>query len=107
MLHKIISRTLPYFPPKLIWQFSKNYIAGETTQNAINASKALNLENIMVTLDILGEFIKTMSQAAKNRDEYLAGAFLPTAHQIAFSFFLGGFFGFTPFLGQYFSSTHR
>jgi len=72
MLHKIISRTLPYFPPKLIWQFSKSYIAGETTQDAINASKALNRENIMVTLDILGEFIKAMSQAAKNRDAYLA-----------------------------------
>ncbi|WP_320040974.1 proline dehydrogenase family protein [uncultured Desulfobacter sp.] len=72
MLHKIISQTLPYFPPKLIWQFSKSYIAGETTQDAITASSALNQENIMVTLDILGEFIKTMSQAEKNRDDYLA-----------------------------------
>lgn len=72
MFHKIISQTLPYFPPKLIWQFSKSYIAGTTTQDAINASKALNRENVMVTLDILGEFIKTMSQAAKNRDDYLA-----------------------------------
>ncbi|WP_035236837.1 proline dehydrogenase family protein [Desulfobacter vibrioformis] len=72
MFHKIISQALPYFPPKLIWQFSKSYIAGTTTQDAINASKALNRENVMVTLDILGEFIKTMSQAAKNRDDYLA-----------------------------------
>ncbi|MCG8551226.1 MAG: proline dehydrogenase family protein [Desulfobacterales bacterium] len=72
MLHKIISQTLPYFPPKLIWQFSKSYIAGETTQDAINASSALNRDNIMVTLDILGEFIKTMSQAEQNRDDYLA-----------------------------------
>lgn len=72
MLHKIISRTLPYFPPKLIWQFSENYIAGKTTQDAINVSKSLNRENVMVTLDILGECIKTMSQAAKNRDNYLA-----------------------------------
>lgn len=71
MLHKIISHTLPYFPPKLIWQFSKSYIAGETPQDAVNAAKALNRENIMVTLDILGEFIKTMDQAAKNRDDYL------------------------------------
>ncbi len=72
MLHKIISRTLPYFPPKLIWQFSKNYIAGKTTQDAINVTKTLNREKVMVTLDILGEFINTMSQAAKNRDDYLA-----------------------------------
>lgn len=72
MLHKIISQTLPYFPPKLIWQFSKSYIAGKTTQDAMDASNALNRENVMVTLDILGEFVKTMSQAAKNRDDYLA-----------------------------------
>ncbi|WP_020588370.1 proline dehydrogenase family protein [Desulfobacter curvatus] len=72
MLHRIISHALPYFPPQLIWQFSKSYIAGETTQDAINASKALNRENVMVTLDILGEFIKTISQAAKNRDAYLS-----------------------------------
>lgn len=72
MLHKIISRGLPYFPPKLIRQFSKNYIAGETTLDAVNVSQALNRENVMVTLDILGEFIKNISQAQENRDAYLA-----------------------------------
>ena len=72
MLHKIISRTLPYFPPNVIWQFSKSYIAGKTIQDAINVTKTLNREKVMVTLDILGEFIKTISQAAKNRDDYLA-----------------------------------
>lgn len=72
MLHKMISQALPYFPPQLIWQFSKNYIAGETTRDAVNASKRLNRENVMVTLDILGEGIKTISQATKNRDAYLA-----------------------------------
>lgn len=71
MLNKLISHTLPYFPQKFIWQFSKNYIAGETTQDAISASKALNQEKTMVTLDILGEFIENMNQARENRDEYL------------------------------------
>ncbi|WP_321495941.1 proline dehydrogenase family protein [uncultured Desulfobacter sp.] len=72
MLHKMISQALPYFPPQLIWQFSKSYIAGESIQDAIDVSKRLNRENIMVTLDILGEFIKALPQAAKNRDDYLA-----------------------------------
>lgn len=72
MLHKRIRRTLPYFPPKLIWQFSKSYIAGKTTQDAINVSKTLNREEVMVTLDILGKLIKTISQAAKDRDDHLA-----------------------------------
>ncbi len=72
MLHKIISHALPYFPPQLIWRFSKNYIAGKTPQDAVNISKTLNRENVMVTLDLLGEFIKTMSQAAQHRDAYLS-----------------------------------
>ena len=71
MLNKIISQMLPHFPPKLIWQFSKSYIAGESIQDAINVSKDLNQANVMVTLDILGEFIKTLSQAEKNRDDYV------------------------------------
>ncbi len=71
MINKLISQILPYFPPKLIWPFSKTYIAGETTQDAIDASKALNNEKTMVTLDILGEFIENMEQARANRDEYL------------------------------------
>jgi proline dehydrogenase len=71
MLNKIISHALPYFPQRFIWQFSKAYIAGQNTQDAIEASRALNREKIMVTLDILGEFIENMDQALENRDEYL------------------------------------
>jgi len=71
MLNKIISHALPYFPQKLIWQFSKTYIAGESVQDAIDASKALNQKKIMVTIDILGEFIENMDQARVNRDDYL------------------------------------
>lgn len=71
MLNKIISHTLPYIPQKFIWQFSKAYIAGESTQDAIDVSRALNRKKAMVTLDILGEFIEHMDQARTNRDEYL------------------------------------
>ncbi len=71
MLNTLISHVLPYLPQKLIWQFSKNYIAGESTQSAIAASKALNQANSMVTLDILGEFIQNLDQAKANRDEYI------------------------------------
>ena len=70
MINKLITRTLPYFPQKIIWQFSKPYIAGTTTREAIEASQTLNRENIMVTLDILGEFINNLSQARDNRNEY-------------------------------------
>ncbi|MFO7748688.1 MAG: proline dehydrogenase family protein [Desulfobacteraceae bacterium] len=71
MLNTMISRTLPFIPKKLVWQFSKNYIAGETTGDAVSAALALNREGIMVTIDILGEFIETLDQAEKNKEEYL------------------------------------
>ncbi|MCA1793323.1 MAG: proline dehydrogenase family protein [Desulfobacteraceae bacterium] len=71
MINKLISNILPYMPQKLVWPFSKNYIAGETTQSAIDASLALNRKNTSVTLDILGEFIENMDQAKENRDRYI------------------------------------
>jgi len=71
MLNKIISNILPYMPKKLVWVFSKRYIAGETLEDGILASKLLNAKNIEVTIDILGEFINTLDEAEQNRDEYI------------------------------------
>lgn len=71
MFNKLIAAMLPYMPKKLIWIFSKRYIAGENIEDAIKASKDLNAKGMVVTLDILGEFIKTLGEAEKNRDEYL------------------------------------
>lgn len=62
---------LPYFPKKLIWIFSKRYIAGESVADAIRASKELNAQGIKVTLDILGEFIKNLEEAQRNKVEYI------------------------------------
>lgn len=62
---------LPYMPQKFIWMFSKRYIAGQTVDEAIEACKKLNQQGMVVTLDILGEFIKTLEEAEVNRQEYL------------------------------------
>ena len=67
----MIAAMLPYFPKKLIWIFSKRYIAGESIQDAIRVSKELNAQGIKVTIDILGEFIKNLDEAHKNRVEYI------------------------------------
>nr|WP_321355371.1 proline dehydrogenase family protein [uncultured Draconibacterium sp.] len=58
-------------PKKLVWVFSKRYIAGESMEEGLLASKLLNEKGIEVTVDILGEFITTLDEAEKNRDEYL------------------------------------
>jgi proline dehydrogenase len=71
MFNKFIAAILPCFPKKFIWIFSRPYISGETVEDALRVSKELNNINIKVTLDILGEFIKTLDEAEINKNEYL------------------------------------
>lgn len=71
MFNKFIAAILPYFPKKFIWIFSRAYISGETIDDAMKASRDLNSKNIKVTLDVLGEFIKTLDEAEANKQEYL------------------------------------
>jgi proline dehydrogenase len=71
MLNKLIASLLPYLPKKFIWIFSKSYISGETIEDAMRVSKNLNSRNIKVTIDILGEFIKSLEEAEQNKIEYL------------------------------------
>ncbi|MDT8393492.1 MAG: proline dehydrogenase family protein [Bacteroidales bacterium] len=71
MFNKFIAAILPYFPKSFIWLFSKRYIAGKTIEDAIRESRKFNDEGIMVTIDLLGEFITDLSQAEENKNEYL------------------------------------
>ncbi len=71
MFNKFIASILPYFPKKFIWIFSKSYISGETIDDAMRVSKELNGKKIKITLDVLGEFIKTPDEAEENTREYL------------------------------------
>jgi len=71
MLNSIIANTLPYMPKKLIWIFSKRYIAGETIEEGLKACRELNAQGIEVTVDLLGEFISTVEQAEENKNKYL------------------------------------
>ncbi|WP_339739925.1 proline dehydrogenase family protein [uncultured Sunxiuqinia sp.] len=58
-------------PKKLIWLFSKRYIAGEGMEEGLEASRKLNEQNIEVTIDLLGEFITSLEQAEENKKQYL------------------------------------
>jgi proline dehydrogenase len=71
MFNRFIASILPYFPKKFIWIFSRSYISGETIDDAIRVSKNFNSNKIKVTLDVLGEFIKTREEADNNKKEYL------------------------------------
>ena len=71
MFNRLIASILPFFPKKFIWIFSRPYISGETIEDAMRVSRELNNKKIMVTLDVLGEFIKTLDEAEANKNEYL------------------------------------
>jgi len=70
MLNQTIANLLPHLPERLIWVFSKRYIAGETLEDGLNACRELNRQGIEVTVDLLGEFILTTEQAEANRNKY-------------------------------------
>jgi len=72
MIQKLIAGIIPYMPKKLVWEFSKKYIAGAQIEDAIAVSKKLNSEGCMVTIDLLGEFITQLSQAEENKNNYLS-----------------------------------
>lgn len=71
MFNKMIAAILPYMPKGFVWLFSKRYIAGKKIEDAIRVSKELNSQGIMVTVDLLGEFIETLKEAEDNKKEYL------------------------------------
>ncbi|MCX6284113.1 MAG: proline dehydrogenase family protein [Bacteroidetes bacterium] len=72
MFNEIIAWMIPFMPRKLVWVFSKKYIAGETMDDAIKVSRDLNSGGIRITIDLLGEFITNLEQAAENKKAYLA-----------------------------------
>ncbi len=71
MINTLISKILPYMPQKLVWQFSKEYIAGQNIDEAVEAALKLNRQGILTTIDVLGEFIETLEEAEANKQEYL------------------------------------
>jgi proline dehydrogenase len=71
MFNKFIASILPYFPKKFVWLFSKSYVSGETIDDAMRVAKDFNSKNILVTFDILGEFIMDLDEAKTNKKEYL------------------------------------
>ena len=65
--NSLVANILPYMPPRLVWIFSSRYIAGKTIEDGIRASRELNNEGSEVTIDLLGEFIKSLEEAETNK----------------------------------------
>ncbi len=59
----LVSKTIMYVPSSIVGFFAKGYIAGEDLGAAIATTKELNSKEMVATIDILGEFIKTREEA--------------------------------------------
>ncbi len=71
MFNKLISQLLPFMPKKLVWLFSRKYIAGETVDDAIRVCQEMNAGGMKITIDLLGEFITRLEEATAYKDAYL------------------------------------
>lgn len=71
MLNRIIAQVVSVMPQRLIWIFSKRYIAGKYLEDAIKVSKQLNKKNISATIDVLGEYIKDLQEAEQNTQAFI------------------------------------
>lgn len=69
-LNHVIISTLQVFPKGFVKRFAMRYIAGERVDNAISVTKDLNLKNIMTTIDVLGENVKTKEEAMVSMKTY-------------------------------------
>jgi proline dehydrogenase len=68
---RVIARTLPLVPKSIVRRVANRYIAGETTDDALRVTAALNARGFRVTLDVLGEHIRNMDQARRAGEEYI------------------------------------
>lgn len=62
----MIAGMLPIVPKPIVQKISSRYIAGSTLADAVRTVKQLNSIKAMATVDVLGEYIKTMEEAEEN-----------------------------------------
>jgi proline dehydrogenase len=71
LLDRVMIGVLPLVPKPVVGVFSRRYIAGRTVEDALREARALNAAGCRVTLDILGEQIRSREEALQARDAYL------------------------------------
>jgi proline dehydrogenase len=71
MIHRMIAYFLPFLPERFVWLFSKKYIAGKDLASAVACIDELKTENIIPTIDVLGESVNSREEADQYLDNYL------------------------------------
>ena len=60
---RTVANSIGLIPKPIIRRVASRYVAGETLEEAIAEAKRLNAEGYLVTMDLLGEAITTVSEA--------------------------------------------
>lgn len=68
----LLVSSLPFFPRKIIGIVAKPYIAGETTEAALNRARQLVNQGFLTTVDLLGENVSSMKEAQDCSNTYQA-----------------------------------
>ncbi len=69
---RLIARSLPILPRRLVRWVAGPYIAGETPEDALRVVGALNGRGALATLDLLGEEVRDPARSAQIADGYVA-----------------------------------
>ncbi len=69
--NKLVIVFMPVVPKPIVRIFSKKYVAGDKLSDAVNTVKMLNAQNIMATMDVLGESTTKAEDTHGYVEEYL------------------------------------
>ena len=69
-LNKVVAGVLPSVPKAIVRRVSARYIAGESLEDAVRTVRELNRQGMCATLDVLGEFVTSESEARRAGAEY-------------------------------------
>ena len=69
-VNRIFASSMQFLPKWLVKPFAKPYVAGLKTDEVLNVVKKLNSEGFSATIDILGEFVNTQSEALDVKNQY-------------------------------------
>ncbi|MCX7877682.1 MAG: proline dehydrogenase family protein [Ignavibacteria bacterium] len=69
LLNKLVVKTIPVIPRQIVRKFARRYIAGDRLEDAVNTTKRLNGQDIMTTIDFLGEDVFSKDDALNAKKE--------------------------------------
>jgi len=71
LLNSLIRKSLPILPKSLVGMVAKRYIAGISLEQALRKVRELNSQGYIVTMDVLGESARTLSDTLPPVTMYL------------------------------------